>query len=243
LVVDVATGVIAQRIDYDEFGKVVSDSAPGFQPLAYAGGLYDPDTGLVHFGARDYDAAIGRWTARDPILFDGGQTNLYVYVGNDPINATDPDGLTKLDFYPDLGILLVDPENGKPSWEIDRATSGHSDCMNKGRCQDKEGNGPTPKGKYKIRPKQIRERGVDPDYPPDHDWGSFLVRLWPDAATTAFIKSLGRKPKSFFLHGGDESGTGGCTDVGGGEWGDEVTKRLLRDLKADPNNSVPFIVH
>jgi RHS repeat-associated protein len=53
------------------------DSNPGFQPFGFAGGLYDRDTGLVRFGARDYDAETGRWTARDPILFAGGQGNLY----------------------------------------------------------------------------------------------------------------------------------------------------------------------
>jgi RHS repeat-associated protein len=39
--------------------------------------LYDEDTGLVRYGARDYDAYTGRWTARDPALFGGGTSNLY----------------------------------------------------------------------------------------------------------------------------------------------------------------------
>jgi uncharacterized protein RhaS with RHS repeats len=47
----------------------------------------------MHFGARDYDAETGRWTAKDPILFEAGQPNLYEYVRSDPINFTDPDGL------------------------------------------------------------------------------------------------------------------------------------------------------
>jgi hypothetical protein len=45
---------------------------------------------LVRFGARDYDPVPGRWTARDPILFAGGQANRYRYVLNDPINLIDP---------------------------------------------------------------------------------------------------------------------------------------------------------
>ena len=60
------------------------------------GGIYDPDTGLVRFGARDYDPEVGRWTTKDPILFEGGDTNIYVYVGNDPVNAIDPEGLEPL---------------------------------------------------------------------------------------------------------------------------------------------------
>ena len=40
---------------------------------------------FMRFGARDYDPVVGRWTSKDPILFDGGQANLYVYVNNDPV--------------------------------------------------------------------------------------------------------------------------------------------------------------
>lgn len=46
----------------------------------------------VRFGARDYDAETGRWTARDPILFEGGDSNLYAYVGNDPVSFVEPTG-------------------------------------------------------------------------------------------------------------------------------------------------------
>jgi hypothetical protein len=47
LIVDSQTGTIAQRLDYDEFGRVLQDSSPGFQPFGFAGGLYDRYTGLV----------------------------------------------------------------------------------------------------------------------------------------------------------------------------------------------------
>ncbi|WP_437669669.1 RHS repeat domain-containing protein [Sorangium sp. So ce131] len=92
LVIDAAAGTVAQRMDYDEFGRVVLDTSPGFTPFGFAGGLYDPDTGLVRFGARDYDPEVGRWTAKDPLLFDGGDTNLYNYALGDPVNRTDPAG-------------------------------------------------------------------------------------------------------------------------------------------------------
>jgi RHS repeat-associated protein len=95
LVIDTATGTITQRMDYDEFGTVVLDTNPGFQPFGFAGGLYDVDTGLVRFGVRDYDPETGRWTAKDPIGFDGNDTNLYGYVLNDPINFIDPLGLQR----------------------------------------------------------------------------------------------------------------------------------------------------
>jgi RHS repeat-associated protein len=93
LVVNSSTGAIAEQVTYDEFGNVLSDTNPGFQPFGFAGGLYDQDTKLVRFGARDYNPSVGRWTAKDPIRFNGGDTNLYGYVVNDPLNKIDPHGL------------------------------------------------------------------------------------------------------------------------------------------------------
>lgn len=96
-VVNTSTGVVAQEIRYDEFGNITSDTSPGFQPFGYAGGLYDPQTKLVHFNAREYDTETGRWLSKDPILFSGGDTNLYGYVMNDPVNGIDPTGTTEKD--------------------------------------------------------------------------------------------------------------------------------------------------
>jgi RHS repeat-associated protein len=70
LLVNASDGAIAQRMDYDLWGLVTLDTNPGFQPSGFAGGLYDGDTWLVRFGARDYDPSTGRWTAKDPILFN-----------------------------------------------------------------------------------------------------------------------------------------------------------------------------
>jgi RHS repeat-associated protein len=92
LVVNAQNGAVAQRMDYDAWGKVTNDTNPGFQPFGYAGGIYDRDTGLVRFGARDYDPESGRWTTKDPIGFAGG-LNHYAYVSNNPINLIDPTGL------------------------------------------------------------------------------------------------------------------------------------------------------
>ena len=92
VVIDAETGEIAQRMNYDAWGQVVMDTNPGFQPFGFAGGIYDPDTRLSRFGARDYDAETGRWTAKDPILFKGGDSNLFGYVKQDPISKVDPSG-------------------------------------------------------------------------------------------------------------------------------------------------------
>ena len=90
-VVDVFSGVVAQALEYDPFGKVTSDTNPGFQPFGFVGGMYDSDTGLTHFGAREYDAETGSFTGKDPSGFAGGE-NCYAYAGGDPVNYADPDG-------------------------------------------------------------------------------------------------------------------------------------------------------
>jgi RHS repeat-associated protein len=102
LVIKASNDSVVQRMNYDEFGNVLLNSHPGFQPFGFAGGIYDGHTSLVRFGARDYDSWSGRWTAKDPIDFEGGNANLYAYVSNDPINLIDPYGLyDMMDFQDD----------------------------------------------------------------------------------------------------------------------------------------------
>ena len=93
-------------------------------PFGFASGLYDSDTGLVHFGYRDYDPFTGKWTAKDPLLFSGGDSNLYGYVLNDPVDLVDPWGLWEpaLEVQPYFPSIpsQIDIEN----WNISRKNYG-----------------------------------------------------------------------------------------------------------------------
>lgn len=100
-----STGQVFKILEFDSFGSAVSDSNPSFDlPIGFAGGLTDSLTGLARFGLRDYDPLAGRWTARDPIRFSGGQGNLFTYVSNDPVNLRDPLGLFCIGFSAYFGI-------------------------------------------------------------------------------------------------------------------------------------------
>jgi RHS repeat-associated protein len=73
--------LIYGEITYDSFENILTDSNPTFTiPFGFAAGLYDADKKLSRFGYRDYDAYVGKWTAKDPIGFDGGDSNLQVRV-------------------------------------------------------------------------------------------------------------------------------------------------------------------
>jgi RHS repeat-associated protein len=87
-----AAGAVVKEATYDSFGNVLSDSRPTMSHFAFAGGLYDTDTGLVRFGYRDYDANVGVRTAKDPIGFGGDDLILYIYCTSNPIINFDADG-------------------------------------------------------------------------------------------------------------------------------------------------------
>ena len=122
LVVRVGDGVVVQSRRYDAWGTSLEDTQPGWLPLGYAGGLEDTATGLLRFGARDYEPSTGRWLSRDPIGFSGGDANLYAYVGSDPVDHIDPSG-TIVDVAVDavsLGLslydFLCDPSAANAGW-------------------------------------------------------------------------------------------------------------------------------
>ncbi|HEV8379778.1 MAG TPA: RHS repeat-associated core domain-containing protein [Tepidisphaeraceae bacterium] len=85
-------GTIMNFITYDSFGNILPGSATPAR-FAYTGQEYDAESGLYFYNARYYDPKVGRFISQDPIGFEGGDANLYRYVGNNSVNEVDPTGL------------------------------------------------------------------------------------------------------------------------------------------------------
>jgi RHS repeat-associated protein len=76
---------------YASFG-VVTGTGLDWMPVGFAGGQFDGDSGLIRYGRRDMDPAIGRWLSKEPRRFHAAR-NFYAYALNDPVNLIDPTGL------------------------------------------------------------------------------------------------------------------------------------------------------
>jgi RHS repeat-associated protein len=88
------TGAVQDHLVYDGYGNVVTETNAAFgDRYKFTSRELDAETGLQYNRARYYDPRTGRWISQDPLSFDGGDSNLYRYVSNNPTNGTDASGL------------------------------------------------------------------------------------------------------------------------------------------------------
>ncbi|MBD2168526.1 putative Ig domain-containing protein [Calothrix membranacea FACHB-236] len=102
------TGQPINQLDYSSFGQIITESNPvASDRFGFTGREYDEETGLYYYRARYYDPSLGRFISQDPIGFEAGDTNLYRYVNNSPLNGIDPTGLVSLSEYNKLVSTVV----------------------------------------------------------------------------------------------------------------------------------------
>ena len=117
-----AAGAVKERNDYYPFGArhVRSDYALSTNRWKYNGKELQTtgDLGFLDYGARMYDAGLGRWFCADPLSESSLSQTPYHYCYNDPLNLTDPDGM-----YADH--WMYDLTSGNVSWMSDLGGSDY----------------------------------------------------------------------------------------------------------------------
>ena len=86
------SGSVIGTGSYSPWGTPDSGSVT-LNGFGFAGEQIDPESGYVYLRSRYYDPTTSRFLTPDPLGALGSGVNLYAYVGNNPIVATDPSGL------------------------------------------------------------------------------------------------------------------------------------------------------
>jgi RHS repeat-associated protein len=122
------TGTLIEHLTYNSFGKLIGTPTTGFR-YGYTGREQDGETGLDYYRARYYDSANGRFISEDPLKFKAGDGNLTRYVGNSPVNFTDPSGKLSSELILLKGLSHPIKMNGnKPStiWAYDYVSPNYA---------------------------------------------------------------------------------------------------------------------
>lgn len=108
---------IVQSYDYDTYG-MLKPSTAFRNSITYTGREWDAETGLYYYRGRYYDPLDGIFISKDPLRFAGGDTNLYRYVGGNPVNRIDPFGLWSVvvEGYAGVGGGITIGKNPNGSW-------------------------------------------------------------------------------------------------------------------------------
>jgi RHS repeat-associated protein len=101
-------GTLVNHSIYNSFGSLISESDSTFNTrYLFTGREFDEETDFYYYRARYYNQTTGRFLNEDLIGFGGNDSNLYRYVGNEPVSNTDSTGLI-LDTIVDVGFILYD---------------------------------------------------------------------------------------------------------------------------------------
>jgi RHS repeat-associated protein len=129
-----ASGNIVKTYRYNSFGEIYTQTGSLVQPFTFTGREYDPESGLYYYRARYYDPMAGRFISKDPIGFEGGDVNLFRYVGNNPGNLTDPEGLAAWLLPP---LIVYGPPAIAVGWSLITELARHL-SITPSKCYDSD---------------------------------------------------------------------------------------------------------
>ena len=193
------SGQVANQYEYAPFGETIAVSEQVAQPFRFAAREFDVETGLYYNRARYYDPRMARFISEDPIGLAGG-VNEYAYVGNDPLNARDPSGLSDDDCRVSNknacridGITVTATDDGRENgWSTTPGDRGGRPWAREPRYPA-DPRTPTSPNQDKSRPKRISPTCTET--PPMSSSG-----ISPYSATDTY---LGVSAREMFKYGGD----------------------------------------
>jgi RHS repeat-associated protein len=121
-----SSGAVIESYKYDAFGKptinggALTASAFGNR-FMFTGREYVSQFGVYEYRNRAYHPGLGRFMSEDPKGFAAGDNNFFRYCGNDPVDRTDPMGLSDLSLDAQQGIDQSGAHQGGASQQIAKA--------------------------------------------------------------------------------------------------------------------------
>ncbi|MDJ0863514.1 MAG: RHS repeat-associated core domain-containing protein, partial [Gammaproteobacteria bacterium] len=94
VITDAEQSVVWEAV-YEPFGKATVTTETIENPLRFPGQYFDEETGLHYNYFRDYNPTLSRYLSPDPIGIISHDLNLYLYVGSNPVNWVDAEGLVR----------------------------------------------------------------------------------------------------------------------------------------------------
>jgi RHS repeat-associated core domain len=212
------SGAVQQVNHYYPFGGLFGEGVQtSNQPYKYNGKELDrfQSLDMYDYGARHYDAALGRWFTMDPLAEKYYPISPYVYVGNNPIRFIDPDGMWIDDiYYNEKGKEIYRVINDNPDRNFVIKTTQITDELYSNRGEERGFSSPISKEAASITELEISQGNLKGDH----------MKNVTQIASSETIKKMIDIIK--------DDGTGGAKAINNREYGGLLTDGKVKAVKS-----------